>query len=65
MITSHDPLPAASQAPRSDYDAPSLREMTDEIIHEEEEAIRKPEVLPPPHEDWMHMYSGRKMEENY
>ena len=64
MTIAYDPKPSVLKTPGNRYETPGLREITDEIIHDEE-SVEQPETRLDPDEDWIRMYTGKKMEENY
>jgi hypothetical protein len=64
MTIANDPKPFTPPPGVNRYDSPGIREITDEVIFQEE-----PDVPPDPpysaREDWNRMYTGERMEENY
>lgn len=64
MTIAYDPKPAIPQTPGIRNVYPNLREITDETIYEEEHD-EQPDRLRPSDDDWINMYVGRNMEENY
>lgn len=64
MTIAYDPKSFSQQPPVNRYDSPGLREITDERSYEEE-SDEQPPARYDPDEDWIKMYSGKKMEENY
>ncbi|MBC7829386.1 MAG: hypothetical protein H7122_16685 [Chitinophagaceae bacterium] len=63
MTIAYDPKPSVQQAPVNRYEMPGPREITDENMHHDEpDEIGIPDATD---EDWLKMYRGKKMEENY
>lgn len=64
MTIAHDPRPAILPNPGSRYESPGLRDITDEAVYEER-PDEQPEKSFPIDDDWIRMYDGNNMEENY
>jgi len=64
MTIAYDPKPSAQQTPGNRYDSTGIREITDETTYEEE-SDEQPGPRYDPDEDWIKMFTGKKMEENY
>jgi hypothetical protein len=64
MSIAYDPRPSVLPTPGSRYETPGLRDITDEVLYEEQ-PDEKPENQFQADDDWIRMYDGDKMEENY
>lgn len=64
MTIAYDPRPSALPNPGGRYDTPGLRDITDEAVFEEA-PDDEPENRFQSDDDWIRMYDGSRMEENY
>lgn len=64
MTIAYDPKPTTSQTPGIRNVYPNVREITDETTYEDG-TDDQPDRLRTSDEDWINMYVGKNMEENY
>ena len=63
MTIAYDPKPSVQQSPVNRHDLPGPRDTNEETeLEDKSDEMAIPDA---PDEDWMKMYRGRKMEENY
>ena len=65
MAIANDPKPSQEQMPERTYESSNLREITDENVNDNNDQNEFPDSRQPTAEDWINMYMGKKMEENY